>query len=453
MEINWTTELHDQFINWQKYLNSLPPRLTGSENQANFVKWISDEMKKMDYEVTTDIHYLNYWNPNQRSITHKDKNIPLAGYFPYSGLTEPEGITAPLVMGDNNFTTDVKDKIVVFDIPLSHGAIDFAGNLTEHPLLASSNCVNLITKAKEKGALGAIFIWDKMSIELAQNEILPFKNAFLDIPGLWVDQDQKAKLTDLAKKGESITLTLTGSYTEHSETQTIYSIIPGSDPSNKESILITTHTDGPNAIEENGPVALLTIMKWLKDNNIKFKQTLIFVYVSGHFQQEQVGGPGQHKATHRWLKKFPQYWDGKDGHLKAVFGLTLEHLGTLLDYDKDSKLIHTKTPQPNFLYYSDDKFKDYLKSAVAKVKSDDKVFYLDPHVEKAYFGEGSALFHAGIPNIAMCSMSEVLFQEANPNFQPDQYLMYQQIKYSALTILLVAGIIDISDLTLTSKAK
>ncbi|RRG18780.1 hypothetical protein D3P96_02005 [Weissella viridescens] len=435
MTIENTPALKEQLNQWQNHLNTYGPRLTANDTHIASINWLKDEIQKLDYQVTSDIHYLNFWEANDYHLRTVDQELPLSSYFPYSGLTPDTGVTAPLVFADTTVSQDVSGKIPIFILDvIAEGVVPFNSEQIMHPMNISGIAIKALETAKAKGAVGGLFIWKNLSPELAGKEILPFQNEFMDIPAVWTNEDQIPALQALADAATPVTLTLTGNYVEHKATESFFVKIPGTDASNNESLLLTTHTDGPNAVEENGPVALLTVLKYLKDSQTTFPQTLIVAFVSGHFQQRQMG-PNDAKATGRWLDQFPELWDGKDHHLKAKFALTLEHLGCLHLYDDENHhFVKTTNVQEDYVYvHTDDTIKQILTDKLQAFDGKDDISFVDPtHV--AYFGEGMPIFKRGIPNMATITMPEWLFLEPLPFTQPNMDLMSEQID-TAIAIL------------------
>lgn len=54
---------------------------------------------------------------------------------------------------------------------------------------------------------------------------------------------------------------------ERAFTESFYCIIDGKNK--KEAVIVNTHTDGTNCVEENGPIALLQLMKNLKGKELE----------------------------------------------------------------------------------------------------------------------------------------------------------------------------------------
>src|SRR5581483_503360 len=119
------------------------------------------------------------------------------------------------------------------------------------------------------------------------------------------------------------TLTMDATMTLKAPTDTLYAILPGTDP--REAIVINTHTDGPNVPEECGGLGLLAIADHFhRVPRSARRRTLIFAFVTGHFQLPQFQAKGGMAAS-VWMAAHPELLDGT--RYKTVAALTVEHMG------------------------------------------------------------------------------------------------------------------------------
>ena len=102
-------------------MNSFGTRLTGSKGHNDFIKWLKDEITKMDIPVYSDPFYFRRWEEKHSSIEIIDGdekiNIPVSSAYPYLGETTADGIKEDLVYIDS--IADVpktKGKIAVFNV-------------------------------------------------------------------------------------------------------------------------------------------------------------------------------------------------------------------------------------------------------------------------------------------------------------------------------------------------
>jgi hypothetical protein len=103
---------------------------------------------------------------------------------------------------------------------------------------------------------------------------------------------------------------------KQSSTPQLVGILPG-DGSTDEVTIVNTHTDGQNAFEENGGIALVWLARYFSrlPKRRRLKRSLVFSAVSGHF-----AGPAL-PQTRGFIDRHP------DLVSRAAATLTLEHLG------------------------------------------------------------------------------------------------------------------------------
>ena len=128
----------------------------------------------------------------------------------------------------------------------------------------------------------------------------------------------------------------------------------------EEAVIINSHTDGTNCIEENGAIAMLSLIDCLRGK--KLKRTHIFVFVTGHFRLPMFKNPsgGGVQATSKWLSAHPDLWDGKGGHIKAVAGISIEHLGCMEWKDIDGVYTETGEIETEMVYTGNKSWTKYI---------------------------------------------------------------------------------------------
>src|SRR5699024_7460627 len=132
-----------------------------------------------------------------------------------------------------------------------------------------------------RGAKAVIFGWTNVSEEQARGQYIPFNRPQQPIPGLWVGPGAASRLRNLANSRGNIRLTLDAALSPNAQSRTVYALVPGA---SDRIIIVTTHTDGPNAIEENGPLPMLAMARDLLSRNPAPDQpAVLFLFASGHF--------------------------------------------------------------------------------------------------------------------------------------------------------------------------
>ena len=314
--------------------------------------------------------------------------------------------------------------------------------------------------------LGVVVAWTGVPDDEVVNQYNPFTTSYpaasgLPSPGdpgcpaVWVGDSAGTELAALAAGGQaSATLVLTADITVGAATETVWGWLEGSGDTG-QNIIINTHTDGPNAIEENGGLGLIALARHLAGLPSR-NHDMYFALVTGHFQLPQFSrailnpahpevGQG---AVSTWMLDHPGIYQA------AALGVTVEHLGSTM-WTGDPLTGQyvpaggpewgtTYTMQRDVLSLVNAEQDAYL-AAVAAVNAsgwpDYPVATVRPGTIPAYFGEGSSLYAAGLGTVSLCPLPTYLLQAGDAP-QPqlldldklNQRLMYGQILALAQTI-------------------
>ncbi len=438
-------------------MNSFGTRLTGSKGQKDFINWLKEELAKMKVPIYSDPFYFRRWEEKRSSIEIIDGNekinIPVSSAYPYSGETSVEGITEELV-----YVKSVKDipkttgKIAVFNIANvnflpSEIAFDKRSSYPENVVLEKKyegpvitsfvqcfyGIISKLTKAK-----AVILIWKGLHDDMIEGQYLSFIMDYQKIPMLWVNETNGEKVIEAAKEHKKAKFVLVSEIEENAFTETFYCILEGE--SKKENVIINTHTDGTNCVEENGPIALLQLIKNLK--NQPLERTHIFVFTTGHFRLPHFEDrrTGSIQATSRWLAMHRELWDGKKDHFKCVANLTVEHLGCKEWRDIDGEYKYTGKPEID-LVYTGNKFMDNLYIDTVKDRKNIRTMTLRGH-NFLHFGEGQNFFTMGIPEISLVPAPYYLCVVSSSHEMEkfDIDLMYEQTETFAKLIEKIEGV-------------
>lgn len=447
----------EKLIQLEKEMVKLGPRLTGNEAHGKFIDLLKNELNGYGYKVKSDHLSLKRWEAKSWSLCYTDNgniiNVSNISYYPYSGITDEKGVCGKLQYCGKNITPylNVKDKIAIVKMSVFEASCGLVFKKREcvpsdftppkklaSPVVSSFVLAPMIKQAKTMGAKAVICIMVGCSEDNAKYQYLPFVNKYQDIPALWVGEKDGEKIIRAAKNGEEATLVLTGELIDNEETETFYAVLKGKN--DKEAILINTHTDGTNAFEENAGIGLLSLAKYFSEKPLNERdRTLVFSFITGHFQLNQFGNSLK-QATNRFLSAHKNFWDGKDGHRKAVAGLCMEHLGCTewRDDSEHSKFIKVDDVDPELVYVANNKLAEIYKSALINRKFC-KTLILKPK-NLVHFGEGQPMYRVGIPTISLCPGPDYLC-----NVAPDGYI--EKINYDLMEeqILTFKKLIEILD--------
>jgi len=456
---------------WEEQLVGFGTRYTGSSGHAAYVDWLAGQLSAVPgFKMQTDRLTFSRWLAREFSLTvsvpasaGRSGPVPLTYYYPYSGQTPPGGVTGrlvdlgfypagnPVVSGYTEaFWAPARGGIAlvrtappVFPLDLAQtvtggyvpgqisalAAIEYAAYAAAqmNPVFQGIFEPVPLLDAKNAGVRGVVVAWTGLPDDEVVNQYNPFTTSYpaasgLPAPGdpgcpaVWVGDSAGAELAALAAGGQaSATLVLTADITTGAATETVWGWLKGSGNTG-EHIIINTHTDGPNATEENGGLGLLALARHLAALPSR-NRDMYFALVAGHFQLPQFSrtilnpvhpevGQG---AVSTWMLDHPHILQA------AVLGVTVEHLGATMWTDDPvtgqyvpaggSEWGATYTMHRDVLRLINAE-KDAYLAAVREVNAsgwpDYPVATVRPGTIPAYVGEGSSLYAAGLGTVSLC---------------------------------------------------
>jgi len=214
----------------------------------------------------------------------------------------------------------------------------------------------------------------------------PFFGPPTAVPTLWVGHADGERLKAAAAKGEQLKFVLDA--TEHPDTNsdTVWGVLPGS---GDEVVVVNTHTDGCNATEENGGLAVVSLA-WALSRLPKAerRRTYVFLMTTGHFSHGFIRG------AESWQKANPELM------AKAVACMTCEHLGAREWRDVAGVYRDTGGFAPATAY-TPTKPMARLFAEVVQASGAPAMSAVDPAGPgQRFYGEGSSFWRAGVPTVA-----------------------------------------------------
>jgi hypothetical protein len=491
--------------NWQQRLVGFGTRYTGSPGHAHFVDWLADQFAAVPgFRVRTDRLTFSRWLARSWSLSLAQPaavgpsgRVPLTYYYPYSGTTPAGGVTGPLVdLGTYTpavpgtagtgagtaFWAPAAGGIAVVHAPPStfslasgqtatggyergrtsaQAAADYeryAALLTNPAWNGILGAVPLLD-ARNAGVRGVVVAWTGMPDDEVANQYNPFITPYASTsgratpgdpgcPAVWVGEATGQALARSAQSGlATATLTLTADITAQAATETVWGVLPGSGGTG-ENLIVNTHTDGPNATEENGALGMLAMARSLA--RARRNRDLVFVLVTGHFQLPQFTAPiaGVPRAevgsdaTSVWLAAHP------DLAARAVAGVTVEHLGCTLwgndpvtgaygprgGFDWGATYTCQRTGSTAPVDLEEQAYLAAVRQVNQTGRRNSPVATLRPGAVPLYLGEGAPLYAAGLGTVSLVPLPPYLLQAGTPRHpkllnleQLDRDLAYAQI--------------------------
>jgi hypothetical protein len=339
-----------------KDMNSFVARLgdrpTGSAAQNAYIDWIRTRMSAVPGVRMSEQRFtIDRWTERRTTLRLRVGDavtrLPVAGAVPYSQPTGRSGAVGPLVAipDDKPITAaNAKGRIVVrpapagstpnydFFLPVVSWLV-YDPKLTIDPTASFyGDFINYnarvadLRAADAAGAKAILFVKDLPRAQLVDHTE-PYEGSKWQLPGAFLGADEGKALAGAlaAGAGASARLVLRASY-ERVGTPTVFATLPGQ---RAQRIVIDSHTDGTNAVEDNGPVAMVAMARYLAALPLACRpRTIEFAFPTAHFYQrvaspaERYGGAGQ------IADRLDADYD--NGTVSSV--LVLEHLGAI-DYE------------------------------------------------------------------------------------------------------------------------
>jgi hypothetical protein len=386
-------------------MNALGPRYTGAPSHHAFIDLLAEQFERLGLEVRSEETRFTRWTARRASLVvtaggSSPEAIEIASPYPYSAPTPAQGVQGRLVDGGSatapRLPDDLAGAILYLHAPVPTLPFDewyanprLYGDIEAFPKMVSHAAAQIVTAPNveefaKRGVSGVILGWTTLSEAQVRHQYIPFNRPMQSIPGVWVGPGAAARLRELARAGARATLTLDAEITPNATSRTIYVEIAGASP---ELLVVNTHTDGPNAVEENGPIALLALARRLTRLPLsERRRSVLFLLASGHFV-----GP-QAESTEGFLKAHPDVLE------RTAAALAIEHLGAMEWADRpDGGYGPTGQPELSLFFTKDERLAAHAL-AVARAK-DARGAVVDPLDFKQFFGEGRPLARAGVPTI------------------------------------------------------
>jgi hypothetical protein len=390
------------------------PRFTGNDAHRRSIDMYHSGLQEAGLDVARDSYTFPRWEVRKWSLSATPAggsrmDLPVTFYYPHSGQTGPEGVTGTLacvgkIASDGSskpdLSGDLTGKILLVDYEIVatnyndwYRTWGFYPSDTTIPQKADGfgsypHSGWSLADYKKAGAIGVIFSWTNVSDEQATGQNWPFGQPLQDIPALFVGRDTGAKIRQLASGGGAATLTLEADVFPNAGTDSLIATLPGA--SNDEVLIVHTHTDGPNAIQENGGVALVALAKYFsKIPQSSRKRTLVFSLISGHDNNAYL--PGKQGG---FIERHP------DVLKKAVAAVSIEHVGCNEWHDDESHMRYAANGKPELSYaitHHETLAKLDLESMPGTTER--RVAVVEPTPVGRYLGIGGSLASTGMPTL------------------------------------------------------
>jgi len=369
----------DEAYGWHLHKDKGGPTYSGNASWQSYMALIE---KKLDQygvvDITKNKFTYNRWSTSDWpddsnwTLASDGQTVKVAHYGAYSGSTPPEGITAEMVLyTPETPMASLKGKIVVFrtaphpkppldedykkwftlnDYEYRNEADDFPRLFTQVPpsqsvsydvwwqLRQTVMVYKVLTKSQAAGGIVVFNMgYDRLS-GLYSFPVLPQYNA----PNLYLDRVSGAKVLKDAKAGKQATIKLLAKV-EPTETYQLIGYLPGRHygTPQDEKVLLTSHTDGPAVLQDNGAFGLLGIVGYFSHIPQSERPRTLMLYLDNRHYM-----PGMEKAFAK-----QDYFEKNPAAKKSIVALVAtEHLGQIEFREVGDKYEPTGKLEPSFLW-------------------------------------------------------------------------------------------------------
>ena len=419
-------------------LAQLGPRFPGSDAHERLVAHVAGQWAELGMHVHEDVLGFERWDPpgDQEGLrlTVDGQVVEISSAFPYSGTTGPDGVRGRLhhMRGPLPRWSRARGGIAIVEmirnreLPASAAVGSWDPNdpwgKLASPIVPATLAGLGLKQAARAGVKGVVLVWRGVSAANARGQYVPFTLSYRGVPTVFVAGEAADAVVCAAQRGASAELVLDAALTKDASMRTVWAAVEGSQRP-QETVLVVSHSDGTNVVEENGHIGLLRLARDVMAHPPE--RTIVFVFTAGHLRIPAViTGHGQ--ATSRWLNDHRDWWAGGPGQRRAVSGLVIEHLGAL-EYRDDpvtGDYGPTGHAEPELLYASTRELRMLadiewrgIEPGPARVSMPNELIQL---------GEGQPLYLERIPNISLVTVPQYLLS-TQPGDYVDVSLLHRQV--------------------------
>ena len=447
----------DTLGRWLRQLHNFGPiRATGTPQCRAFEEFLSTEMGKLGCTVERDQFKLTSWecdikdcSISVREDSGRTRKLEVIAYFPFGGSTlgkdavtgkvlfaEAEGEEAGAAILAKYSAAELADSIVVINMPLQGGGIrgqvTFYPGTFPDPLPPISPAPRIASQgggkpmaALETKCKGLILCYNDVSDEAARYNYLPFSQPHRKIPGVWVGKSGSDYLKSVSGKAVA-TVRCDARLTPNARADSLMATMKG--PSD-QVVFMTTHTDGPNEVNDNGGLGLLACATYFSKIRDR-RRTFAFSLPTGHYAsgaiRDAVTGSGRASGTGGNMAKWPDLVN------RSVAQMALEQMGAMEWADENLHWGSTHRPAPEHWIPTPNMQGQIGRMLLASTSG------LDPKLSRTGLvisgqapGEGGSLRTRGIPGIGLMGSPHYFFRcdprgvidKLNPQVMHNQIMM------------------------------
>lgn len=404
----------DELSEWLAAMVAFGSRLNGSAGHRAFVDDLDVRFRAIGLSTERIAHRAAFrWTAGPATLSAEGLGpLPVLSTFAHCAAGE---VTAPLHDGglagrDLVFGPEVRGRILLLEATpptqqLADWFPDLIGRspeLSEMPatqdrllLVMRHVAFPMIERAAAAGAVGLIVAWRGVSDAAGANQYLPLSHPLGPLPAVWVGAATGQALRAHAAAGGAVSLSVEAPVEADALSETLVATLPGTGP---EAIVLWSHSDGVNAVQENGALGILAIARAHAALPLADRpRSLVCVLSDGHLAEHYV-------RSDLWLDDRPDLVE------RAMCAICLEHLGAQEWADDPSTGAFGPTGRTELaLTFATDRTlgEAFVESLKAGGAGRVAVIAVSPQA----FAPGLTIAGAGVPTLAYLPMPQHLLQQ------------------------------------------
>jgi hypothetical protein len=422
---------------WLRQLHDFGPiRATGTPQCRAFEEWLAGQFGALGFSLQRDQYRLTSWECDldkdcSLSVVENGgakKKLGVVAYFPFAASTRTSGPVSGRILyggvGEDGAkalvgktpAAQLAESIVVLDMPLPQDRSSryklypgaFPATLprdVSSPSPSAQGGRGLMELLQDK-CKGLVLCYVDVTDEAARYNYLPFSEPHRKIPALWVGLEGSRYLQSVSGKA-TLTMRCDATLTPNARADSIVATLPGA---SDEVIFVTTHTDGPNEVNDNGALGVLALATYAaKTPARERRRTLVASLPTGHYAAGAIADPttgsGERAGTRGVMTKHPDI-------VKRIVGqIALEQLGAMEWADVDGKWQATGQVANEYWIPTPATAQPINRMFLASTHGLDPKYSRSVLVESGFApGEGGAPRAAGLPGIGLMGAPYYFFR-------------------------------------------
>jgi hypothetical protein len=438
---------------WLRQLHDFGPiRATGTPQCRAFEEWLAGQFQSLGFSLERDQYRLTSWECDVErdcaiTVVEDDgakRTVEVVAYYPFAASTKSTGpVSGRVLYGGVNIAgatalvagtnaAALANAIVVVDMPLGAGARAAAspsrpaaaapGQPDAPPLPTFPSPLPSLGGGRNPAGQGGrpvmellqdkckalVFCFTDVANDTGRHNYLPFSDPHRRVPALWVGADGSRYLQSVSGKA-TMTLRCDATLTPDARADTLVATLKGR---SDEVVFLTTHTDGPNEVNDNGALGVLALATYAaKVPAARRQRTLVCGLPTGHYASGAISDPksgsGTRAGTRGIISKRPELVK------RMVAQIALEQMGAMEWVDRDGKYVATGNVARERWIPTESVAGTMARLFVAATAGEDPKYSASFLSTSGAPGEGGSLRSANIPGIGLMG-GPTFFFRADP---------------------------------------